>query len=74
MRFEEISQSLMQRARDGQIDAMEDFCLLIQPGAYAVLLSLLRNTDDASDALQDSMIRLSVSCPTFVIWLLCQAG
>ncbi len=37
---------------------MEEFCLLVQPGAYAVLLSLLRNTDDASDALQDSMIRI----------------
>lgn len=58
MRFEDIPQSLVRRAREGQREAMEELCKLIQPGAYAVLLSLLRNTDDASDALQDSMLRV----------------
>ncbi len=58
MRFENIPHLLVQRAREGQTDAMEEFCLMVQPGAYAVLLSLLRNHDDASDALQDSMVRI----------------
>lgn len=58
MRFEDIPHNLVQRAREGQSEAMEELCLLVQPGAYTVLLSLLRNTEDASDALQDSMIRM----------------
>lgn len=31
---------------------------MVQHDAYAVLLSLLRNTDDADDALQESLIRV----------------
>lgn len=32
--------------------------MMVQPGAYAVLLSLLRDHDDACDALQNSLIRI----------------
>ncbi len=58
MRFEEIPISTRERAREGQADALESLCLLVQPDAYAVLLSLLRNHEDASDALQESMVRM----------------
>jgi len=37
---------------------MEQLCLSVQPGAYAFLLSMLRNPEDAADALQESLLRL----------------
>lgn len=58
MRFEEIPHTLILRAQEGDPAALEEFCMIVQPGAYAVLLSLLRNGEDASDALQESMIRI----------------
>jgi RNA polymerase sigma-70 factor (ECF subfamily) len=58
VRFEEIPQQLIERAREGRFDALEELCLMVQPDAYAVLLSLLRNADDAEDALQETLIRV----------------
>lgn len=58
MRFEEIPQPVIERARNGDPDAVEELCLMVQADAYAVLLSLLRDTDDAEDALQESLIRV----------------
>jgi len=58
VRFEEIPHTLIEKARQSHPDALEEFCLMVQPDAYAVLLSLLRNHDDASDALQEALIRI----------------
>jgi RNA polymerase sigma-70 factor (ECF subfamily) len=55
---------------------MERLCEMIQPGAHAVLLSVLRHQDDASDALQDALIRVVRFLPTlrdtalFPAWLM----
>lgn len=37
---------------------MEQLCRQVQSGGYAVLLSILRNPEDAADALQEALIRL----------------
>lgn len=58
MRFSNISQELIASARGGSAQAMEELCLAVQPGAYAVLLSVLRDADDAADALQESLVRM----------------
>lgn len=76
MRFEEIPQNVIEKARSGDHLALEELCLMVQPGAYAVLLSLLRNADDAADALQESLIRVVRFLPsvrdtaTFPGWLM----
>lgn len=58
MRFDEVSNSLIDQAREGSATSMEQLCLTIQPAAFALLLSILRDPDDASDALQESLIRV----------------
>ena len=58
MRFEEIPHNLIEQARDGDRHAMENLCIMVQPGAHAVILSLVRNEDDAADTLQNSLIRM----------------
>lgn len=64
MRFEEIPHNVIDKARTGDHLALEELCLMVQPGAYAVLLSLLRDADDAADALQESLIRVVRFLPT----------
>lgn len=58
MRFDEIPQNLVDHARHGDGDALERLCLAVQPGVYALMLSLLKNTEDASDALQEVLIKM----------------
>jgi RNA polymerase sigma-70 factor (ECF subfamily) len=58
VRFDEIPHNVIEQARAGNFRAMETLCEMIQPGAYAVLLSMLRDGDDAADALQEVLIRV----------------
>jgi len=56
---------LVDRARNGEQDALEQLMVRHRRGAYFLALQLLGNPDDAMDATQDSLIRFMSSLARF---------
>lgn len=58
MRFDAVPLELLERCREGDVEAFEELCKAVQADVYAVLLFMLRNTEDAADAQQECLVRL----------------
>lgn len=76
MRFDDVPLHVIDRARSGDAHAMEELCLMVQQPAYAVIMSLVRNEEDALDTMQDALIRMIRFLPklrhssAFSFWLM----
>jgi RNA polymerase sigma-70 factor, ECF subfamily len=58
MRFAGVGRELLDRCRSGDMDAFDELCRAVQQELYAVIYSMLRNHDDADEALQECLVRL----------------
>ena len=50
-------EELVDRARDGDLEAMDHLVLRYHEGVYRVALGILRNEEEASDAAQETFLR-----------------
>lgn len=58
-------QKLIMDAKAGNLDAFEGLMCVYQPMVYRLVLSLSHNTDDAEDAMQETMLRAFRSIRAF---------
>ena len=56
---------LLERARGGDAEALEELLRAVQPQLYRFSMKMCRHTEDAEDVLQDSMITLARSFRDF---------
>ena len=58
-------EALLERARDGESQALEMLLLKVQPQLYRYCLKMCKHSQDAEDVLQDSLISLAKSYKDF---------
>lgn len=58
MRFDSIDPNLLKRCVAGDAAAFDALCVAIQQDLYGLLFAILRDHDDADDALQECFVRL----------------
>lgn len=56
---------LIQRASQGDTVAFDLLCEQVRPALYGIAYRMLRNADDANDAVQDALIRALRALPDF---------
>ena len=60
-----VEESLIERARDGDLDAFNELILTYQNLAYSIAYRMLQESESAADAVQESLIKAFRSLHTF---------
>jgi RNA polymerase sigma factor (sigma-70 family) len=65
MKISEPSPELLQRARNGELAAIDALLLAIQPGVFNLAVRMLGNREDARDATQEILLKVTTHLATF---------
>jgi RNA polymerase sigma-70 factor, ECF subfamily len=63
--MDDDTSGLLERAREGDVAALEDLLRAVQPQLYRYSMKMCRHPEDAEDVLQDSMLTLARSFRDF---------
>ena len=63
--FDAITPTTVQRAVDGDADAMREVLAALQPGLHSLALRMLADREDAADALQECLLRIVTRLSTY---------
>jgi RNA polymerase sigma factor (sigma-70 family) len=65
MKISEPSSDLLQRARNGELAAIDALLQAIQPGIFNLAVRMLGNREDAKDATQEILLKITTHLATF---------
>ena len=65
MRLPEIDHAWVQRAQQGELAALDRLLLVIQPAVYNLAMRMLNQREDAQDATQEILLRITTHLASF---------
>lgn len=65
MRIEPVETGLLERARNGDLRALDAVLHAIQPGVYNLAVRMLGNREDARDATQEILLKVTTHLGSF---------
>jgi RNA polymerase sigma factor (sigma-70 family) len=65
MRIAPVESALLVRARDGDLNALEALLRTLQPGIYNLAVRMLGNREDARDATQEILLKVTTHLGSF---------
>jgi RNA polymerase sigma factor (sigma-70 family) len=65
MKMPDIADDLLVRARNGELQALDTLLVSIQPAVYNLALRMLGNREDAQDATQEALLKITTHLGSF---------